>query len=106
MADKVLAPFITVGGVKFPAGAVVEVPEGSRVWLIGCGYIEPTNEAPEAPAMTPAAAAAIAEHGLDTAAIRGTGSGGRITLGDVEDHLANAAAAEPTDDEPEADDAQ
>lgn len=45
--------------------------------------------------LSPAVRALIAEHGLDPAAIRGTGRGGRITHQDVLDQLTNRQAAEP-----------
>jgi 2-oxoglutarate dehydrogenase E2 component (dihydrolipoamide succinyltransferase) len=45
--------------------------------------------------LSPAVRALIAEHGLDPAAIRGTGRGGRITHQDVLDQLANRQAAAP-----------
>ncbi|WP_325080896.1 2-oxoglutarate dehydrogenase complex dihydrolipoyllysine-residue succinyltransferase [Klebsiella aerogenes] len=43
-------------------------------------------------ALSPAIRRLLAEHGLDAAAIKGTGVGGRLTREDVEKHLANAPA--------------
>ena len=43
--------------------------------------------------MSPVVARMVAEHGLDIAAIPGTGRGGRVTKKDVEQHLAGGAPA-------------
>ncbi|MHC4471711.1 MAG: 2-oxoglutarate dehydrogenase complex dihydrolipoyllysine-residue succinyltransferase [Planctomycetota bacterium] len=49
---------------------------------------DPTPAAPAEPRVGPAARRLIAEHGLEAAAIPGTGRGGRITKGDVVAYLA------------------
>ena len=46
-------------------------------------------------AMGPAARAMIDEHGIDPAAITGSGKGGRVTKEDVTKHLKNSAKAAP-----------
>jgi pyruvate/2-oxoglutarate dehydrogenase complex dihydrolipoamide acyltransferase (E2) component len=59
------------------------------------------DEAPEAPAGPDATEAAVTlagEHGLDLAQIKGTGAGGRITVGDV--RSAVPAEPEPAEAEP------
>jgi len=62
----------------------------------------PTSTGEPAPAeLTPAVRRLLAEHGLEASTITGTGRGGRITVQDVEAHLASRAgtptAAEPGD---------
>ncbi len=47
-------------------------------------------------ALSPAIRRLIAEHSLDASAIKGSGVGGRITREDVDKHLTQAKAAEPT----------
>lgn len=104
MPDTVTAQYIDFGGRRYEQGAVVTVPEESRDWLLGLGLISAGgdhlgSEQPTGPAMTEAAAAAIAEHGLDAELITGTGSGGRITKGDVDAWLASLDEAEDGDDQ-------
>ncbi len=58
------------------------------------------SEGAEAPPLSPAVRRMVEEHGLDTATIEATGKGGRITKGDVVEHLAakapeSAKPAEP-----------
>ena len=50
---------------------------------------------------SPAVRRLLAEHGVDAAAVRGTGAGGRITVDDVLDHVAQrtAVASDLKDDE-------
>jgi 2-oxoglutarate dehydrogenase E2 component (dihydrolipoamide succinyltransferase) len=59
---------------------------------------EPASTAAE---LTPAVRRLLAEHGLEASALSGTGRGGRITVQDVEAHVASRAgtptAAEPGD---------
>ena len=51
---------------------------------------------PAPPPMGPAARRIVDEHGLDAAAIRGTGQGGRITKADALRHLEEAGPADDT----------
>ena len=53
----------------------------------------PVSEPPMGPPMGPAARRIVAEHGLDPAAIAGTGKDGRITKADALRHLEAAPAA-------------
>ena len=58
--------------------------------------IAPTSRRPglpEPPPLSPTVRRLVAEHGLDPAAIRGTGKDGRITRADVEAHLDGRRAA-------------
>jgi len=50
-------------------------------------------DAPAPAELTPAVRRLLAEHKLDASAIRGSGKGGRITVQDVEAHIAARAAA-------------
>jgi 2-oxoglutarate dehydrogenase E2 component (dihydrolipoamide succinyltransferase) len=56
----------------------------------------------EAAPLSPAVRKLLAEHGLDAAAIAGSGKGGRITKADVLEHLAKRPAEAPRRPEPEA----
>ncbi len=49
---------------------------------------EKLGKGAEAPPLSPAVRRMVAEHGLDAAQIEATGKGGRITKGDVVEHLA------------------
>lgn len=71
-------------GDTVPAG---RMPARSVDVLEGKGVIEAIEEAP-APDATDAARAAAAEASLDLALVTGTGSGGRVTLPDVQAYLA------------------
>jgi 2-oxoglutarate dehydrogenase E2 component (dihydrolipoamide succinyltransferase) len=51
----------------------------------------PAAGAPAAAELTPAVRRLLAEHGLEASAITGTGRGGRITVQDVEAHVASRA---------------
>src|SRR5256885_7899506 len=89
--------------VPSPATGVVSailVPEGSTV-RVGerLAIIEVEGEATAVPAanvaeprLSPVVRKLLAEHGLDPAAIQGTGAGGRITRDDVLAHVAQRGA--------------
>ena len=51
------------------------------------------EKATETAPVMPAARRLAAEAGVDTAAVSGTGKGGRVTKGDVQDHISQPAAA-------------
>lgn len=84
-----------------------EVAPGEVLGRIGAGTASSTSAptptaTPAAPAqaaatetteLAPAVRRLLKEHGLDAAAITGTGRGGRITVEDVERHLAGGLAA-------------
>lgn len=85
-----------------------EVEQGDILGRITDGAVVPGAPAPSAPAAHPPAAASIdatelspavrrllKEHGLDAAAVTGTGKGGRITVQDVEAFLASRGGAAP-----------
>ena len=94
--------------IAAPAGATVEV--GALLGVVGAGtgaVAAPAPAAAPAPVAAPAAAPAPAaaapafpsaakmasEAGIDTSAISGSGKGGRVTKGDVQDAIAKPAAA-------------
>jgi 2-oxoglutarate dehydrogenase E2 component (dihydrolipoamide succinyltransferase) len=94
--------------IAAPAGATVEV--GALLGVVGAGtgaVAAPAPAAAPAPVAAPAAAPAPAaaapafpsaakmasEAGIDTSAIAGSGKGGRVTKGDVQDAIAKPAAA-------------
>lgn len=75
-------------------GQTIEVAAGPYAdSLIADGFVEPVAEPEPEPLTiidaTDAARALAGEHGLDLATVQGTGSGGRITKGDVEKALAD-----------------
>ena len=103
MADRVAAPWISIGGHRHEFGAVVGVPAESRSWLLSQGLIEPTAEDAPPPDATAAALAPLAEHGFDVMDVEGTGSGGRVTLPDVEALIRSLESDGDEDEEDEED---
>jgi len=82
---------IEVGGTSAAGSTPAREPTQAR---------EPTSTGASAAAdLTPAVRRLLAQHGLEASAISGTGRGGRITLQDVEAHIASGstppATAEP-----------
>ena len=97
-----------LGAIEVAEGQTVEVGAvlGSIEASGGSGAPTPRPAArPEAPppaakpSLSPAVRKLVDEHGLDPAAIAGTGKGGRLTKGDVLAHLAAASEA-PRDPAP------
>ena len=97
-----------LGAIEVAEGQTVEVGAvlGSIEASGGSGAPTPRPAArPEAPppaakpSLSPAVRKLVDEHGLDPAAIAGTGKGGRLTKGDVLAHLAAASGA-PDDPAP------
>ncbi len=97
-----------LGAIEVAEGQTVEVGAvlGSIEASGGSGAPTPRRAArPEAPlpaakpSLSPAVRKLVDEHGLDPAAIAGTGKGGRLTKGDVLAHLAAASEA-PRDPAP------
>lgn len=97
-----------LGAIEVAEGQTVEVGAvlGSIEASGGSGTPTPRPAArPEAPppaakpSLSPAVRKLVDEHGLDPAAIAGTGKGGRLTKGDVLAHLAAASEA-PRDPAP------
>ena len=91
-----------LGAIEVAEGQTVEVGAvlGSIEASGGSGAPTPRRAArPEAPlpaakpSLSPAVRKLVDEHGLDPAAIAGTGKGGRLTKGDVLAHLAAASEA-------------
>ena len=93
-----------LGQITVPAGATVEVGAVLGVIGAGSGAVAAAAPAPApvaaapapaaaAPAAFPSAAKMASEAGIDTAAIAGSGKGGRVTKGDVQDAVAKPAAA-------------
>jgi 2-oxoglutarate dehydrogenase E2 component (dihydrolipoamide succinyltransferase) len=56
--------------------------------------------APPAAELTPAVRRLLAQHGLEASTVSGTGRGGRITVQDVEAHVASRPTAPPANAEP------
>jgi 2-oxoglutarate dehydrogenase E2 component (dihydrolipoamide succinyltransferase) len=92
----------TLAEIAVPTGTTVEV--GAVLGMIGTGGAAaakaPAAAAPAAAATTaapvpamPSAAKLAADAGLDTAALAGSGKGGRVTKGDVLEALAKPAPA-------------
>jgi 2-oxoglutarate dehydrogenase E2 component (dihydrolipoamide succinyltransferase) len=86
---------IEVGGTAAAGSTPAREPTRAR---------EPTSTGDPASAaadLTPAVRRLLAQHGLEASAISGTGKGGRITVQDVEAHIASgptpSASAEPGD---------
>lgn len=64
------------------------------------GAPAPTAPAADLDGLSPAVRRLVEEHGIDPAAIEGTGKGGRILKGDVLAHLEPSAAAPPAAEPP------
>lgn len=84
-ADGVLAEILKQPGEPVLPGEVL-----GRIGEAARPSGPPTGAAPD---LSPAVRRLLQQHGLDPAAIRGTGSGGRITAADVEAHLASRPSA-------------
>ena len=93
-----------LGAIDVAEGQTVEV--GAVLGSIEAGEgnaapaprpaVQPEPSPPAAsPSLTPAVRKLVDEHGLDPAAIAGTGKGGRLTKGDVLAHLAAASDIPP-----------
>ena len=88
-----VAPPASADAPHFQEMAVVGAPTASAP---GPGPAEANGESEDLRTfMSPVVARMVAEHGLDIAAITGTGRGGRVTKKDVEQHLAGGAPAAP-----------
>ncbi len=87
-----------IARIEAEGGAEAEVePRAGKAAAAGAVTAGTAAEPAAEPAMGPAARRIVAEHGLDPAAIAGTGKDGRITKADALRHLeaAPAAPAEP-----------
>ncbi|MBI4504402.1 MAG: 2-oxo acid dehydrogenase subunit E2 [Chloroflexi bacterium] len=85
-------PGTLAGAAERPA----EAPAGLPAALGAAGEAEEEEEAAGAHVRTSPVVRRLArEHGVDLAAIRGTGLGGRVTRQDVLDYVAHRAAAAP-----------
>ena len=93
-----------LGAIEVAEGQTVEV--GAVLGSIEAGEgnaapasqptVRPERSPPAAsPSLSPAVRKLVDEHGLDPAAIAGTGKGGRLTKGDVLAHLAAASDIPP-----------
>jgi 2-oxoglutarate dehydrogenase E2 component (dihydrolipoamide succinyltransferase) len=80
---------IEVGGAVAVGSTPAREPTSTRE---PASRVQPASAAAE---LTPAVRRLLAEHGLEASAISGTGKGGRITVQDVEAHV--ATATEPGD---------
>jgi 2-oxoglutarate dehydrogenase E2 component (dihydrolipoamide succinyltransferase) len=88
LLGRIEASGALAGVAASPApAAVLAVPSGATA---GARLSVPSATGPGASGLSPAVRRLLAEHGLEPGAVRGSGSGGRIT---VEDVLAAAAAA-------------
>ena len=97
-ADQPIQAGEVLGRIEV-GGATAAVPTSARE-PTSTGRPTSTGE-PAAAELTPAVRRLLAEHGLEASALSGTGRGGRITVQDVEAHVASRAgtptAAEPGD---------
>jgi 2-oxoglutarate dehydrogenase E2 component (dihydrolipoamide succinyltransferase) len=97
-ADQPIQAGEVLGRIEV-GGATAAVPTSARE-PTSTGQPTSTGE-PAAAELTPAVRRLLAEHGLEASALSGTGRGGRITVQDVEAHVASRAgtptAAEPGD---------
>lgn len=85
-------------GGKYPAGTVLEVTE-AEVEAFG-DKLEPVVEATRVIIATDAAANLAEKRGIDLTQVEGTGSGSKITLTDVKNHIRAGADVEaPAADE-------
>jgi 2-oxoglutarate dehydrogenase E2 component (dihydrolipoamide succinyltransferase) len=78
---------IEVGAVEVPGRAKADGPPARESTAAG---------APATAELTPAVRRLLAEHGLEPSAIGGTGRGGRLTVQDVEAHIASRAGTPAT----------
>jgi 2-oxoglutarate dehydrogenase E2 component (dihydrolipoamide succinyltransferase) len=104
---ELLAVIRTHGGVQRAAEAPAQAPSAPapKAAQADAG-VRTVAAAAHADALSagrssPAVRRLLAEHGVDAAAVRGTGAGGRITVDDVLDHVAQrtAGASDLKDDE-------
>jgi 2-oxoglutarate dehydrogenase E2 component (dihydrolipoamide succinyltransferase) len=85
-SEQSIEPGEVLGRIEAGAAAAPEPSRADR-------SASSAAPAPEATDLTPAVRRALAEHGLSASQITGTGRGGRITVQDVEAHVASGAAA-------------
>lgn len=91
-ADRAVAPGEVLGRIEAGAEPAAEPGPPAR---------EPSSTGerpPETGELTPAVRRLLAERGLKASDIKGTGRGGRITIQDVESHLASPARAKQETD--------
>jgi 2-oxoglutarate dehydrogenase E2 component (dihydrolipoamide succinyltransferase) len=98
--DGVVTELVRQAGDEVTPGELVAVVEAAAGIPFGDGErAQAAEPAPPAPAdtprqrLSPAVRRLLAEHGLDAALIAGSGADGRVTVRDVEDHLARAEPA-------------
>ena len=105
-ADGAGAPAATdAPAAAEPAAAAREAPAAERATAPAAGRASGTVEAgrtpapatpPDAPPLSPAVRKLVAEHALEPSTIEATGKGGRLTKGDVLEHLDRPRRAEAT----------
>ena len=84
------------GGEEAPGDALAESTEAAPVVETAAApAVEPTLEG-KSDVLSPAVRRLVEEHGLDPAAIAGTGKDGRLTKKDVQAHLQQRASAQPS----------
>jgi 2-oxoglutarate dehydrogenase E2 component (dihydrolipoamide succinyltransferase) len=81
------------GGDRVMASGAAAKQSPVRPGEVASGPAAPRNDG--GGELSPAVRRLLKEHGLDPAAISGTGSGGRITVEDVERHVASLSASPP-----------
>ncbi len=84
------------GGEEAPGDALAESTEAAPVAeTVAAPAVEPTLEG-KSDVLSPAVRRLVEEHGLDPAAIAGTGKDGRLTKKDLQAHLQQRAPAQPS----------
>jgi 2-oxoglutarate dehydrogenase E2 component (dihydrolipoamide succinyltransferase) len=102
LLGRIEASGVLAGVAASPAPAAVLAPAGAVPSAAGASGATPGARSrilppsrPGASGLSPAVRRLLAEHGLEPGAVRGSGSGGRITVEDVLAAAAGAAGAAP-----------
>jgi 2-oxoglutarate dehydrogenase E2 component (dihydrolipoamide succinyltransferase) len=91
-SEQAVEPGEVLGRIE--AGAAGAMPPRATGAMPEAGHAPAAATATAAAELTPAVRRLLAEHGLDASAVRGTGKGGRITVQDVEAHVASRSGAQ------------
>jgi len=84
--EQAVEPGEVLGRIEAGAAPTATSPATAKA---AAAHAPPSPEAPAAAAeLTPAVRRLLAEHGLEASSIHGSGKGGRITVQDVEAHIA------------------
>ena len=98
-ADQPIQAGEVLGRIEVGAAAAAGPAPAARAAPGARAHLDRASRAATAAELTPAVRRLLAQHGLEASAISGTGRGGRITVQDVEAHIASRpttpANAEP-----------